>query len=353
MASPSGFWSFAWLAAPTESANASGLLQALLHGRFWLWPMPVLLVIALIEVFAQEWTACPDPCVVRRPGAWLHAASGLCHRSQGVEFRELGKPFWPHRAADRAWVAGPSLSGPVSCFFCRPGSPSRAIMRGDVFLVSSIAVVVAAIGLFVFFPVMLILIEAAMSPEEGGYSLICALRSPVLSRCLECDLEQPHSRDCGRACHHTSRPWLRAPAQAHGFPRQGPAASSRHPADHHAAFRHRPRHHSALRPQRHGDLDAQRISRHSAEPLDLWLLRPAAGADAGLHAHRLSGADRRRRRHQPLDGGGGPDLARQSLANLRDRDVAADAAGPRQCLPDRLRGKSRRFRQSPGARRQF
>ena len=46
-----GFWSFAWLQAPTSAANASGLLQALLQGRSWLWPLPVLLIIALVDVF--------------------------------------------------------------------------------------------------------------------------------------------------------------------------------------------------------------------------------------------------------------------------------------------------------------
>src|SRR5262245_23236050 len=46
---PSGFWSFAWLQQPAEDAHASGILQALLHGRFWLLPLPALLLIALTD----------------------------------------------------------------------------------------------------------------------------------------------------------------------------------------------------------------------------------------------------------------------------------------------------------------
>ena len=73
-------------------------------------------------------------------------------------------------------------------------------------------------------------------------------------------------------------------------------------------------------------VDDQRPVRHPAEPLDLWLRRAAAGADAGLHADRLSGADRRGRWHQPLDGGSGADPARRPLAHLPHRDLAAAAA---------------------------
>jgi iron(III) transport system permease protein len=55
----SGFWSFAWLTAPAESANAPGLIQALLHGRLWLWPLPVLLIIALIEALRRDGPRAP------------------------------------------------------------------------------------------------------------------------------------------------------------------------------------------------------------------------------------------------------------------------------------------------------
>ena len=46
-------------------------------------------------------------------------------------------------------------------------------------------------------------------------------------------------------------------------------------------------------------------------------------------------------------------LRAKRWTTFRDRDAAADAAGPRQRLPARLRREPGRFRQSAGARRQF
>jgi iron(III) transport system permease protein len=62
------------------------------------------------------------------------------------------------------------------------GLALKGFMRGDVFVASSIATVISSIALFVFFPVTLILIEAAYS-SEGEYSL-----TAFFSRLLSIDV---------------------------------------------------------------------------------------------------------------------------------------------------------------------
>ncbi|MGE0004977.1 MAG: ABC transporter permease [Parvibaculaceae bacterium] len=165
---PSGFWSFSWAGEPAASANAPGLLQALLHARPWLWPLPVLLVIALAES-------------LRRPGprgaviAWCGGLGLACLLLQGFaiglrgwSFAGLEALFGPV-APQAGMGAGAFVVGTAFLLLLSAGLALKGHMRGDVFLVSAIAVVVASIALFVFFPVALILAEAALSPE-GGYS---------------------------------------------------------------------------------------------------------------------------------------------------------------------------------------
>lgn len=164
-----GFWSFGWLAAPTEAANASGLVQALLHGRSWLWPLPVLLIIALIEVLRGKG---PRSGVITWCGglglAYL-LLQGFAIGLKGWNVAALQNLFGP--VAPQTGIGfGAFLAASAFLLLLSAGLALKGFMRGDVFLVSSIAIVVASIGLFVFFPVALILVEAALAPE-GGYAL--------------------------------------------------------------------------------------------------------------------------------------------------------------------------------------
>lgn len=165
----SGFWSFAWLAAPTNAVNASGLMQALLHGRVWLWPLPILLAVALVEVFRGSG---PRSGVI----AWCGGLGfsylllqGFAIGLKGWNFPALESLFGPTNP-QIGLGSGAFIVAAAFLLLLSAGLALRGYMRGDVFLVSSIAAVVASIGLFVFFPVALILIEAALSPE-GGYSI--------------------------------------------------------------------------------------------------------------------------------------------------------------------------------------
>jgi iron(III) transport system permease protein len=72
----------------------------------------------------------------------------------------------------------------VLAFIFSSGLALNGLMRGDGFLVSSIAVVASCIGVFVSYPVFLVLIEAAITPE-GSYSL-----TAFLARVFSADVGQ-------------------------------------------------------------------------------------------------------------------------------------------------------------------
>jgi iron(III) transport system permease protein len=166
---PSGFGSFTWLSAPLESAHASGLMQTLLHGRFWLWPLPFLLVVSLIEILRRVGPRAKVIAWCGGLGLGALLLQGFAIGLKGWNFTGLESLFGPV-SPQIGMGGGAFITGTGFLLLFSAGLALKGFMRGDVFLVSSIAVVVAAIGLFVFFPVALILIEAALSPE-GGYSI--------------------------------------------------------------------------------------------------------------------------------------------------------------------------------------
>ncbi|HFA59652.1 MAG TPA: iron ABC transporter permease, partial [Rhodospirillales bacterium] len=66
-----GFFSFVWLTDGwiDDSDYAPGLFQALRHGRWWLWPLPFLLLPALAALSRRR----PR----KEAGRWLMAAGAL------------------------------------------------------------------------------------------------------------------------------------------------------------------------------------------------------------------------------------------------------------------------------------
>ena len=235
--------------------------------------------------------------------------------------------------------------------------------KGDVFVVGAILLVVGLIALFVFYPVLCIL-SSAVRDNDGGFAPALFAgqavqrvdleprlrhRRPKLRR----GLEHRGGGDAGRRADHAARPRLRAGGAAHAHADEAAAARAVHPADHHAALRHRPGADPAVRPRRRGHRMDRQPARHPAQPLDLRHARHHHRAGAGVHADRDAGAARRAARCRAEPRGSVADAARQSLVHLPHRHLAADPPGPRQRLPDRLHREHGRLRQSAGDRRQF
>jgi iron(III) transport system permease protein len=163
----SGFWTFAWIATYPDAGTAPAVILAAYHDRPWLWPL--LLALAL-----------PLPALSgHRRGAAFVLAGGLV----GIVYLFLqgfliGLRGWAHPglaetfgavAPQEGFGAGALVAGAVFLLLIASGLARRGAMRGDQFLVGSIALVVALILLFVFFPVAAILLEAAID-AEGGFS---------------------------------------------------------------------------------------------------------------------------------------------------------------------------------------
>ncbi|CAN5237321.1 iron ABC transporter permease [soil metagenome] len=160
----SGFWTFRWLAQLTSATDAPGIIQVIANGRWWLWPVIICLVLALLDTLRRDG---PRSGVITWSGiaglAWLMVQGFLI----GLKGATAGPLLFPPQAG---MGGGAFIAGAALLFLVAAGLAMRGFMRGDVFLMTSIAVILASIALFVFFPVFLILIEAAVGPE-GGYSI--------------------------------------------------------------------------------------------------------------------------------------------------------------------------------------
>src|SRR5687767_15520884 len=164
----SGFWSFGWLASYSDASSAPALLQAALHDRSWLWPLFLALALPLPALFGH-----------RRAGTLVLAGGvvgivwmflqGFLIGIRGWSLPGLEATFGPVPPQE-GLGAGALVAGTVFLLLVAAGMARRGAMRGDQFLVGSIAIVVASILLFVFFPVAAVLLEAAID-GAGGFSV--------------------------------------------------------------------------------------------------------------------------------------------------------------------------------------
>ncbi len=155
-----------------RSDAAPGLLQATQFGRWWLWPLAAALLAPLLTLRRDR----DDPrmamllIVAGAAGlAWLLIQGfALTHRGWGWSW--LRDVFGPTRARQFGMGWGAALVGTAFLFYLACGLARRGAMRGDEFVTGAIALVVATVGLFVFWPVTEVLFEAAITPQ-GGYAL--------------------------------------------------------------------------------------------------------------------------------------------------------------------------------------
>jgi iron(III) transport system permease protein len=166
---PDGFWTFAWLAAAGEERHRSALALALGYGRWWLWPIVAIGAAAFLAASRRG---------LRRAGVLVAlGVAGLV--AMGVQGFAIGLRGWSWSSLESVlgtvsgqpgMGAGALIVGVAFLSLVAAGVAFKGVMRGDVFLVTSLYAIVASIALFVFYPVALVLIEAA-SAQEGTYSL--------------------------------------------------------------------------------------------------------------------------------------------------------------------------------------
>jgi iron(III) transport system permease protein len=168
--SPS-FWSFAWVRGLGAAESASAILQASLHNRIWLWPVALALLAPLLALGRRR--------EEQRAATLLVAAGALGLIWLGIEGFAIGLRGWNVAALQDLFGPvepqpgmgyGALVTGTALLFILTIGLARRGAMRGDVFVVSSIGLIVASIGLFVFFPVAKVLAAAALD-AQGGISM--------------------------------------------------------------------------------------------------------------------------------------------------------------------------------------
>jgi iron(III) transport system permease protein len=163
------FWDFQWLAKFPDAATAPLALQVLGHGRWWLAPVPLALIAATPALFLHQ----DDPRLTRlliaagAAGLALMAAQGFAIDHRGWSFA------WLQALVGSAGPKQPGmgfgallLSGAFLLLMCQ-GLAGRGWCRGDAFTVGAIALVVALVGAFVFFPVFNVLLSA-VKDDDGN-----------------------------------------------------------------------------------------------------------------------------------------------------------------------------------------
>jgi iron(III) transport system permease protein len=163
----SGFWSFGWLGAYPDAATAPAILQASIFGCTWLWPAFIGLLLPLPALLGHK------------SGGYFVAAGGAF--GLGYMFLQgflIGLHGWNYPSLEASFGpvppqegmgAGALVAGTAFLLLLAAGLARRGAMRGDLFLVGSISVIVASIALFVFFPVAKVLQEAAIG-ADGSFS---------------------------------------------------------------------------------------------------------------------------------------------------------------------------------------
>ncbi|EFO31138.1 ferric transport system permease protein FbpB [Roseibium sp. TrichSKD4] len=168
----SGFWSFSWVFDFTADDNGSALLMGTLHGKTWLLPIFLgFAALAAIQVLPIHQVSAARLLVAVASLLLAYTAlQGLVIVRDGP--RLLAGMFTNLGAG--GGQAGLGAGAFVSClsllFVLTTGLSFLGKGRGDAFIIGTIGLIVALVGIFVFFPVAHILIRA-FEIEGGGYAL--------------------------------------------------------------------------------------------------------------------------------------------------------------------------------------
>ena len=162
-----GFFSLEWLAG---GASSSGLWLAM-SGHWWLALIGVVFFAAIAVVLAMK-----SPVQRAKTTLWLAAFGLFWTAIQGLIIVRAGPRMFEGMLTGETIAAGqPGMgAGAAVCIagllFALTVSMSQTGKgRGDAFVVSMIGLIIALVGVFVFFPVMHILVRAF--EVDGGYSL--------------------------------------------------------------------------------------------------------------------------------------------------------------------------------------
>ncbi len=166
------FWSFEWISTYSDAYTAPALLQVILYGKAYLLaPAIAMLVIGGLLL-------APMSTIVRAKATGLAAASGLILSAlQGLSVVRNGPRFLSGLfealggASGQIGLGAGALVVLLALLFVLTTSiSSMGKGRGDAFIVGLIGLIITLVGIFVFFPVIHILIRA-FEIDDGSWSL--------------------------------------------------------------------------------------------------------------------------------------------------------------------------------------
>ena len=166
-----GFWGFEWLSGFPAASESSSALWLLTHGQQpWLWP-PVI-CLALIGALQLKPLA-----TARRQGEalfWLGGVGllafivqGFTIGIQGWAFQFLNASFGELASRQFGMGYGAMLAGAALLCLMTQGLSMSGRITQDRFVASSLAAVIALVGLFIVLPVLQLMV-AAFQAEEGS-----------------------------------------------------------------------------------------------------------------------------------------------------------------------------------------
>ncbi len=163
-----GFFGFDWIAGLAGDARLWPGIAQLTPDRWFLWPVPLLLLAAL----ALRFTQAPG----RRGGAlvWIGAAGVLWLIAEGLS---IGLRGWNWGALetfgdiDGQQAFGAGAIGTALCFAALVafGLAERGVLKGDAFVIGSIGLLVLLVATFVLYPIIS-MFTGAFQDFDGSFT---------------------------------------------------------------------------------------------------------------------------------------------------------------------------------------
>ncbi len=170
-----GFWEFEWLVDgwPLDEDYAPAAVLIATGQKLWLAPMLLALAAPLLVLRRRK----TDPLYAKIlivSGAfgfsWL-VAQGLGIGLRGFTADWLTALFGPFDDRQFGMGYGAMITASAFLFLFTQGIAARGAVNGDVFVTGAIGGVIAVVTVFVFYPILIMML-AAFATDDGGYSVL-------------------------------------------------------------------------------------------------------------------------------------------------------------------------------------
>ena len=253
-----GFFSFDWISDgyPYDEDYAPAMFLLLQGKKLWLIVVAPFIVIPILAMFRPK----TDPLygkiliICGALGFGLLLAQGFLIGLKGWQFGWVEQMFGPLQdlglggKRQLGMGYGAMFLASAFLFIFSLGIAARGAVNGDVFVVSSIGFVVAIVSIFVFFPIINMLLSAFIG-EDKAYSTSVFVEKITDRRLWSLGCVTSNAKcgaawnsaivgSIGRGFNYCSRSVICPRSDADKFQVQNLASGDERVANNHAAFRH-------------------------------------------------------------------------------------------------------------------